>query len=67
MSTSTEGISLNAHAMPPAQFWSLRASMPSEAGGFLYVSTIGVDAIISAIPKKAWNGIPANSSSIRIR
>lgn len=41
--------------------------MPSEAGGFLNVSTIGSDAIIKAMPKNAWNGIPANSSSIRIR
>ena len=30
------------------------------------VVTIGWLAIISAMPKNAWNGMPANSSSIRI-
>ncbi len=52
--------------MPPAAFWSESASIPSEAGGLAYASTIGSEAIISAMPKKAWNGMPANSSSIRI-
>lgn len=46
--------------------WSDSASIPSEAGGFRKVSTIGSEAIINAIPKNAWNGMPANSSSIRI-
>ena len=40
--------------------------MPREAGGCANVVTIGSLAIIRAIPKNAWNGIPANSSSIRI-
>lgn len=66
ISTTTEGTSLNAHAMPPAEVWSLSGSTPSEAGGCSNVETIGELAIISAMPKNAWKGMPAKSSSIRI-
>lgn len=32
----------------------------------MYVPIIGPEAIIRAMPKKAWKGMPAKSSSIRI-
>jgi hypothetical protein len=52
--------------MPPATVWSPIGSMPHPAGGVAKVSTRSVLAIITATPKKAWNGTGTSSSRMRV-
>ena len=56
----------NAQAKPPAVDWSEAGFTPQDAGGRAKVVVISEEDIITATPKKAWNGIAANSSRILI-
>ena len=65
-STISVGTSPNAQASAPPVDWSADGETPHPAGGFAKAVVISEEDIITATPKKAWNGIAANSSRIRI-